>query len=496
MNGVILAIDQSTSGTKALLFDQLGALLCSETVPHRQIITPEGWVEHDAGEIYKNTLLAVKNVIRASGLEAKQVVCIGISNQRETVLQWRRDSGNPLHHAIVWQCGRAEKQCLHRTSTADDVQKKTGLPLSPYFSAAKAAWLLENIAACQSAAKNETLCCGTIDSWLIWKLTKGKTFATDVSNAARTQLFNIHKLDWDDELCRLFGIPLSALPQVLDSNACFGHTDFDGLLPQPVPIQSVLGDSNGALFGQGCSQPGDTKATYGTGSSVMANIGGTPLLSQHGLATSLAWQVDGKAAYVLEGNINYSGAVIQWACEDAKLLNSPKEAGSFATQANPQDATYLVPAFSGLGAPHWNADARAAFFGMSRTTGQKELVKAAEECIGYQITDVLNLLREDYPSAAKQLSVDGGPTRDAYLMQFQSDIANIPVLVPSIKELSGTGAAYLAGITLGFYPENVSARIHKNIYRPFMAEAERGRRYAGWQNAVQAVLSAANHNQK
>lgn len=494
MNRYLLAIDQSTSGTKALLFDEAGALTESSAVSHRQIITPEGWVEHDAEEIYRSMLLAVKQVIERSGIYTGDIVGIGISNQRETVLQWNRKTGKPLYHAIVWQCGRAEELCLGRVSEAVRIQEKTGLPLSPYFSAAKAAWLLEHVPDCRTAAKEGSLCCGTIDSWLIWKLTQGKTFATDASNAARTQLFNIHKLGWDEELCQLFGVPLASLPQVLDSNACFGDTDLEGLLPQPVPIHAALGDSNGALFGQGCHQPGDTKATYGTGSSVMVNIGSSPLLSQFGLATSLAWQIGGEAEYVLEGNINYTGAVVQWASEDAMLLDSPQEAGRIASLANPKDTTYLVPAFSGLGAPYWNTDARAAFLGMSRTTGQKELVKAAEECIGYQITDVLHLLQEEFPSAAKQLRADGGPTRDSYLMQFQSDIAAIPVLVSEIKELSGTGAAYLAGITLGIYPEDICDRIQKTIYRPAIPEQERFRRYAGWQDAVTAVLTAANSN--
>ncbi len=382
----ILAIDQSTSGTKALLLDETGALAGREDKAHEQKISEKGWVSHDPMEIYRNVIQVARQLFDSTGADPAEVAAIGISNQRETALLWDRETGRPVADAVVWQCGRAQAVCDRLAAQGEEIQKKTGLKLSPYFPAAKWAWILENT----PGLDHKALCAGTIDSWLVYKLTG--EFKTDYSNASRTQLFNIHTLGWDEGLCSLFGIDPAMLPQVCMSDSLFGETDMEGLFPRPVPVAGVLGDSHGALFGQGCVEPGMGKATYGTGSSVMINIGGQPVFSDKGIVTSLAWGMGGQVEYVLEGNINYTGSVIKWAVEDVQLLQSSKEAGMVAAQADPDDGTYLVPAFTGLGAPYWKPEARAMIWGMGRGTGRAEIVKAAEECIGYQITDAVRAM--------------------------------------------------------------------------------------------------------
>lgn len=477
----ILSIDQSTSGTKALLLDEAGALLGREDLPHEQKINGLGWVSHDPMEIYRNTLEAARRVIGSAKIDPAGIAAIGISNQRETALIWDRATGEPVADAVVWQCGRAQPVCDRLEAHAEAIRQKTGLRLSPYFPAAKWAWILENM----PGLAGRELCAGTIDSWLVYKLTGN--FKTDYSNASRTQLFNISTLCWDGELCGLFGIDPGMLPEVCMSDSRFGETDIEGVLPHKVPIYGVLGDSHGALFGQGCIKPGMGKATYGTGSSVMVNIGGRPIFSDKGIVTSLAWGMGGKVTYVLEGNINYTGSVIKWLVEDVGLLQSSKESGAIAAQADPEDGTYLVPAFTGLGAPYWKSDARAILCGMGRGTGRAEIVKAAEESIGYQIADIVNVMRDE-GVALSELRADGGPTRDKYLMQFQSDILNIPVAVPEREELSGIGAAYCAGIAAGVYPEDIYSRTERAVYSPQKDDSWREKRLSGWKNAVDLLL--------
>lgn len=479
----VLSVDQSTQGTKALLFDGIGELLARSDLPHQQKISERGWVSHDPMEIYRNTLQVVKTLVTEAGIDKDEIAALGISNQRETSLLWDRDTGLPVRDAVVWQCGRAADLCKRLEGSAKLIKERTGLNLSPYFPAAKWAWLLENT----PGLAGRPLCAGTIDAWLIYKLTGGKSFQTDYSNASRTQLFHLSKLDWDDELCKLFGVPKEILPEVCFSDSCFGETDFEGFLPRPIPIHGVLGDSHGALFGQGCLKPGMAKATYGTGSSVMMNVGEAPVLSEN-VVTSLAWGMGGRVTYVLEGNINYTGAVTRWVVDDLHLLSSSKEAGEVASEADPSDGTYLVPAFTGLGAPYWEPDARAMFYGMSRTTGRAELVKAAEECIAYQIADVVNAMKEETGIPLEELRADGGPTRDKYLMQFQSDLLNIPVAVPEKEELSGIGAAYCAGIAAGVYGPEVLSRIGRSQYTPKRDGPWREERYGGWKKAVARLL--------
>lgn len=476
----ILAIDQSTAGTKALLLNKGGGVIRRADRAHKQKISENGWVAHDPMEIYRNTLDAAADVL-GSG-EQYSVTGIGISNQRETALVWNRRTGLPVHDAVVWQCARGESICRGLDGHAEMIHNTTGLRLSPYFSAAKIAWVLQNAELPEAIAD---LCAGTIDSWLIYKLTGN--FKTDWSNASRTQLLNLRTLQWDRDICGLFGIDRAILPEICDSNALYGHTDFEGLLPEPVPVHGVLGDSHAALFGQGCHKPGMGKATYGTGSSVMVNIGGEPVFCKN-VVTSLGWGMNGKITYVVEGNINYTGAVIKWLKDDLELLPSSKLAGEWAAKANPEDQTYLIPAFSGLGAPYWSSKARAAFIGMGRGTGRFELVKAAEECIGYQIADVVQAVLKEAGIPLTELRVDGGPTRDRYLMQFQSDILGLPLSIPESEELSAIGAAYAAGIALGFYDETVFERMPRTFYTPSMTDSERERRLAGWHSAVEKAL--------
>ena len=437
----ILAIDQSTSGTKALLFDEDARLIGRSDLPHKQKISENGWVAHDPMQIWENTKGVARAIIEKNGINKDEVIGIGISNQRETALVWDRDTGLPVYDAIVWQCARGAKICEGLSDYAKMVREHTGLRLSPYFSAAKIAWVLQNA----GDLSGRHLCCGTIDSWLIFKMTHGKEFRCDYSNASRTQLFNIRTLSWDSEICSIFGVDPETLPTVTDSDGLYGYTDLDGYFSKEIPIHGVLGDSHGALFGQGCLTPGMIKATFGTGSSVMMNIGEKPIFSDAGIVTSLAWSMGGKVNYVLEGNINYTGSVIKWLVDDVKLLGASRESGEFAAKANPEDTTYLVPAFSGLGAPYWDSEAKAAIVGMTRSTGKAEIVKAAEECIAYQITDLVLLMQQESGLPITEIRVDGGPTKDKYLMQFQSDMLSIPVAVPKNEELSGIGAAYAAG---------------------------------------------------
>lgn len=482
---LILAIDQSTSGTKGLLFNSAGAITARYDCAHEQKISSDGWVSHDPMEIYRNTIKVVAGVIQKAQVDSADIIGVGISNQRETALAWDGETGLPIQDAVVWQCARGTAICEEIQRHAEDVRLKTGLQLSPYFSAAKIAWLIRNTGNMPSK-----LCVGTVDSWLLHKLTGN--FRTDWSNASRTQLLNINTLKWDEDICRWFGIPVSSLPEICDSNSEFGTTDFEGILPAPVPVHGVLGDSHGALFGQGCLRKGMIKATYGTGSSVMLNIGDKPVLSPNGAVTSIGWGMDGKITYVLEGNINYTGSVIKWLVEDLGLITSSKQAGEVAMEANSADTTYLVPAFSGLGAPYWNSKAKAMLYGMSRNTGRAEIVRAAEESIAYQITDIVRIVGEDSGTKLTELRVDGGPTRDKFLMQFQSDIANLPLAVPENEELSGMGAAYAAGIALGMYDESVFHAQSRATYTPKMADSVRSEKYQGWLEAVSVVNTGVN----
>lgn len=490
MANYVLGIDQSTQGTKALLFGEDGKLLERSDLPHRQIIDGRGWVEHDLKEIYANTVQVVKNLVEKAGIDKRELKAVGISNQRETAACWNKETGEPVYNAIVWQCARGAAICerIEASGAAQMIQSRTGIPLSPYFSAAKLAWIFENVDGVKELAEQGKIACGTIDSYLVHHLTKGERFQTDYSNASRTQLFNIRELAWDPEILKIFGIPESCMAKVTDSDGDYGVTDFDGYLDAPIPICGVLGDSHGALFGQGCLEKGMVKATYGTGSSIMMNIGEAPVFTDLGVVTSLAWSMGGKVNYVLEGNINYTGAVITWLKDDLKLISSAGETEALARQATPGDRTCLVPAFSGLGAPYWDSKATAVICGMTRTTGQAEVVRAALDCIAHQITDIVELMGEASGVSIGELRVDGGPTKNGYLMQFQSDMLGIPVSIPESEELSGIGAAYAAGLSAGIFDSEVFHRLKRKSYMPGMGADERAERRKDWKDAVRLVM--------
>ena len=485
----VLSVDQSTQGTKALLFDASGALICRRDVAHEQIISADGWVSHDPEEIYRNTLEAVRLVLTESGVNPGEIAAFGISNQRETSVCWDRTTGKPIANAIVWQCGRAKELCqrVMDAGWSEQVRKATGIPISPFFPASKFAWLVENIPGAKEKAAQHELCFGTIDTWLVYCMTGGQSYKTDYSNASRTQLFNIHSLAWDREICTAFGLNADDLAEVTDSDGVFGATDLNGLLPKQVPICGVLGDSHAALFGQGCLDNGMAKATYGTGSSIMMNIGEAPIESRNGLVTSLAWKYRGVVNYVMEGNLNYTGAVIRWIEKDLGLAKA-SETQALAESANPDDTTYLVPAFTGLGAPYWNNDAKAMICGITRLTGKAELVKAGLDCIAYQITDIVKAMEQDTGRKLSQLRVDGGPTRNGYLMQLQSDLLDAQVMIPSSEELSGIGAAYMAGLTAGVYNDDIFGAMKRTAYEPAKEEPVRAKKYTGWLDAVHTVI--------
>lgn len=487
----VLSVDQSTQGTKALLFDASGALICRRDVAHEQIISADGWVSHDPEEIYRNTLEAVRLVLTESSVNPGEIAAFGISNQRETSVCWDRTTGKPIANAIVWQCGRAKELCQRVIDAgwSEQVRRATGIPISPFFPASKFAWLVENTPGAREKAAHHELCFGTIDTWLVYCLTGGQSYKTDYSNASRTQLFNIHSLAWDREICTAFGLNADDLAEVTDSDAVFGYTDLGGLLPREIPICGVLGDSHAALFGQGCLENGMAKATYGTGSSIMMNIGEMPIESQNGLVTSLAWKYHGVVNYVMEGNLNYTGAVIRWLEKDLGLVSSAAETQVLAESANPDDTTYLVPAFTGLGAPYWNNDAKALLCGITRLTGKAELVKAGLDCIAYQITDIVKAMELDTGCKLTQLRVDGGPTRNGYLMQLQSDLLDAQVMLPSSEELSGIGAAYMAGISADVYSKDVLSTLDRTAYAPEMETQMREKKYAGWMDAVRMVTA-------
>lgn len=495
MGRYIIGIDQSTQGTKALLVDEAGSLVHRADRSHRQIVDEHGWVSHDPAEIAGNVLAVAREVVEQAGVDPAEVVGVGISNQRETTVAWNARTGEPVCDAIVWQCSRAQDICdaiAGIDGAAEVVRERTGLALSPYYPAAKMAWIMKHAPAAAEAAQAGELRLGTIDSWVVWTLTQGAEFRCDYSNASRTQLFDIEKLAWSTRACRLFGIDQAWLPEVTDSDACFGTTDLGGFLPAPVPIHGVLGDSHAALFGQGCYERGQAKVTLGTGSSVMMNVGPELKRSTCGLSSSLAWRMGGEAVYVLEGNINYAGAVKTWLRDDLGMIATPDEVTDLAYASNPASRVYLVPAFTGLGAPHWESEARAAVFGMTRTTGRAEFVRAADESIAFQIFNVVDAMQQDSGIDLSELRVDGGPTRDAYLMQFLCDMLLVPLVAAGNDEMSGLGAAWACGIALGLYPADVARRCEPRAsWDVQMAATGRAERIAGWRRAVRATIAFA-----
>ena len=494
---IILSIDQSTSATKALLWDINGELLARSDAPHRQITDSRGWVEHDPEEIYRNTLESVRAVIKKADVDPGQIKVMGISNQRETAVCWNLKTGKPLYNAVVWQCNRAVDvaERVRNMGLQAAVREKTGLQLSPYFSAAKWGWMVKHSDEVRTAKQRGELFCGTIDSWLLHKLTGD--FRTDYSNASRTQLFNLQRSAWDEELAEAFGINTNCLAEVCMSDSLFGYTNLEGILPANIPVHCMLGDSHAALFANQCRKKYSAKVTYGTGSSVMMNAGTSCPFPHPGLSASLAWGIEGQIEYVLEGNINDTGAVIKWLVEDIGLIPDAKSAGKIAGSVNDTGGVYLIPAFSGLSAPYYNDAARAAFLGMNRGTKRAHLVRAAEECIAYQIKDVVEIINLSCNKPMTVIRADGGPTRDAFLMQFQSDILDIPIEINATEELSGMGAAYCAAVGAGLTDSNsIFSGQRRKAVTPDMSPEQREALYTGWKNAVDIINKQTAGSQK
>ncbi len=488
-----LTIDQGTSGTKALIFDREGKLVCRHDEGHQQFYPNPGWVEHDPEEIFDNTVKAMKKVMKTAGTSAQEIICISISNQRETTLMWNKVTGKPVMNAVVWQCQRGEAICraLEKKGRAAEVKAKTGLVLSPYFSAAKAGWIVDTIVENDPSLKKEDILFGTIDSYLIWRLTGGKIHATEHSNASRTQLFNIHTLSWDEELLEMFHLEKQMMPEILPSNSTFGESA-DGLFEVNIPVAGVLGDSHAAFFGQSCSAVGMAKTTYGTGSSVMMNIGSRPVDAET-VVTSIGYSIDDEIVYVLEGNINSTGATVKWLIDDVELFDSPQEVASLAASVEDTQGVYLVPALTGLSAPHWNSEVRGVLSNLSRGTKKAHIARAAEESIVYQIMDVITAMRDESKITLKELRVDGGPTKDDFLMQFQSDMGEVPVVRTPIEEISATGAMYMGGLASGIWKnasEIEALREVAKTYTPKQDAAWRDRKYDGWKKAVRNLLNS------
>ena len=490
MKEFILALDQSTSGTKAILIDRSGSIAGRSDLAHRQIITAEGWCEHDPMEIWANITEVSRLVMERCGVEPVQIRGLAISNQRETAVCWRRSTGLPIHNAVTWQCARAEAliQALSTPETEELVRAVTGLRLSAYFSAAKFAWLLKNSAEAARAAADGDLCFGTVDAWLIYRLTHGAAFRTDVSNASRTQLLDLDTLDWSDEMLELFGLERRMLPEVCESCGVFGYSDLDGLLPEPIPICGVLGDSQAALLGNGCLSRGAAKLTLGTGTSVMVNAGPIRPGVSRGIVESVGWKLNGQLSYVAEGNINYTGALIVWLRDKLRLISSSRDVGPIAAGLEDNGGVYLVPAFTGLGAPYWRGDVRAAVLGLGIGCGREHIIRAAEEAVAYQIADVYNELVSSC-GPIPLVFADGGAKNDAFLMQFTADMLGCELAPSEVEELSALGAGCAAMLALGWTDmASLAARGHLPGYRPAMAPERAARCYAGWKRAVKTLL--------
>ena len=496
MPAALIAIDQGTTSTRAIAFDAALQPLASAQQELRQIYPAPGEVEHDPEEIWTATVATVRETMAKAGLAAKDIAGFGIANQRETAVIWDRATGKPIYNAIVWQDRRTASFCeaLRGSGHEPEISSKTGLLLDPYFSASKIAWLLDNVAGARGLAEAGRLAFGTIDCFLLWRLTGGKVHATDATNAARTSLFDIGRGQWDDGLCRMFGVPRSLLPQVRDSAGEFGIT-LPELFGAPIRVLGMAGDQQAATVGQGCFKPGMMKSTYGTGCFALLNTGTQRVISRNRLLTTIAYQFEGKRTYALEGAIFIAGAAVQWLCDGLKIIAKASEADGLAEQADPAEQVYLVPAFVGLGAPYWDAQARAAIFGLTRNCGAAELARAALEAVGYQTRDLLAAMRADWPladGAATVLRVDGGMTASAVTMRFLADILASPVDRPAVMETTALGVAYLAGRAAGLCPnlDGFAAqwRLDRR-FEPRLDAAQRERKYAGWQDAVRRTLT-------
>lgn len=485
----ILAIDQSTSATKVMLFDSGASLVSRISLSHQQYYPSEGFVEHNPEEIFENTIKGMTEILQTKGLKASDLAAISITNQRETSLIWDKTTGKPIANAAVWQCQRGKDFCksLNEQGYGPKIRQKTGLIIDPYFSASKLRWIINHVAGAKEKAQKGDLLIGTMDTWLLWKLTNGKVHATDYSNACRTMLFNINSLKWDEELISTFDLYPSMFPEVKFSDQIFGETDPSVVFEQSVPIAGLLGDSHAALFGQNCFEPGMAKATYGTGSSIMMNIGNTPITAPEGLVTSVGFGRAGTIDYVFEGNIHCTGDTINWLINDAELISNAAESETLAMSVEDNNHVYFVPSFVGLGAPYWDNQARACISGMARNTKKAHIVRAALESIAYQIKDLTDLMSKNANVPFREMRVDGGPTRNNFLMHFQSDMLKKEVVRSNIEEISALGSAFMAGLAVGLWKDldeiNALRKVDKTFI-PGMPSEEIEKLYDGWKLAV------------
>ena len=494
----ILAIDQGTTSSRAILFDRRLRAVASAQQEFKQHFPKPGWVEHDAEDLWRSVVATAKGVMRRARARAKDIAGIGITNQRETTVVWDRKTGKAVHRAIVWQDRRTAEQCagLKSRGLETDIAARTGLLADPYFSGTKVAWILDNVKGARDRAEWGELAFGTVDSFLIARLTGGRVHATDATNASRTMLYNIHTGEWDDDLLRIVGVPRGLLPEVKDSAADFGTT-LPTLLGEAIPILGVAGDQQAATIGQACFSPGMVKSTYGTGCFALLNTGRQAVQSRNRLLTTIAYRLDGKVTYALEGSIFIAGAAVQWLRDGLKIIRKAADTAGLAKSADPQQPVYLVPAFVGLGAPHWDAEARGAIYGITRGTTAAEVARAALESVCYQTRDLIEAMRGDWHGATGSqtvLRVDGGMVASDWTMQFLADILNAPVDRPRVLETTALGAGYLAGLKAGFYPppdEFAKSWKLDRRFRPAMTDAVRARKYAGWKDAVRRTLTPA-----
>lgn len=487
----VLALDQGTTSSRAILFDKKGAIAGISQKEFTQYFPKSGWVEHDPMEIWSSQLEVAQDVLKKNGVSAKDVAAIGITNQRETTVVWDRKTGKPIYNAIVWQDRRTASICdkLKADGLEKDIRNRTGLVVDAYFSGTKVKWILDNVKGARKQAEKGELAFGTVDSWLIWNLTNGQTHVTDYSNASRTLIYNINELKWDKKLLKAIDVPESVLPEVKDSSSVYGKTE-KSLFGGEIAIAGIAGDQQSALFGQACFEPGMAKNTYGTGCFMLMNTGETPVKSKQGLLTTIAWGLDGKVEYALEGSVFIAGAAIQWLRDGLKMIDESPDSEYYAMKVQDTDGVYVVPAFAGLGAPYWDMYARGAMFGLTRGTTKQHIIRATLESLAYQTKDVLDAMQKDSKITLNALRVDGGACANDLLMQFQSDILQTDVQRPQVIETTALGAAYLAGIAVGFYQKD---QISKNwaidrTFKPSMSASKSKKLYKGWQKAVERTM--------
>jgi glycerol kinase len=484
----ILSFDQGTTSSRAIVFDEKGGIVSLAQKEFTQIYPQPGWVEHDPSEIWSTQLGVAVEAVTKAGLKATDIAAIGITNQRETTVVWDRETGEPVYNAIVWQDRRTAAYCDElKKKAGENIQQKTGLIVDAYFSATKIRWILENVKGAREKAQQGKLAFGTIDAWLVWKLTGGKVHATDITNASRTMIYNIHTLQWDNELLQLMDIPASMLPQVKSSSEVFGHTA-EQILAARIPIAGIAGDQQAALFGQMCTEAGMVKNTYGTGCFMLMNIGDKPILSKNNLVTTIAWQINGKVQYALEGSIFIGGAVVQWLRDGLGIITSSAQVEELAKKVTDNGGVYLVPAFAGLGAPHWNQYARGTMVGITRGTTSAHIARAALESIALQTMDVLKAMEADAGKRIMELRVDGGATTNDLLLQIQANVLQAKVVRPDITETTAIGAAYLAGLAVGYWKSVDDIQKQWKLNKSFSPDSSQtGDLLKGWERAIRAA---------